>query len=676
LTSGVLGRLLSATRNSGRSLIGNGRFDAAEFVEGASFGAIEFTGITSFFGTRFQGDADFSSARFHATVSFAGASFAGSADFSGVQFSNEAGFSGSQFNGNAHFVNASFAERVSFGGDPDCGLPGARFAQETRFTNSVFDGEASFGAFDECKLAGAEFGDYVNFQNVHFGGLADFDQARFVEASLAGSKFNSNASFRGIHAAGLMSFDGASFKGKVWFNETNFDDDAYFEGATFGDDVEFGIYAEHEPPGAHFGGNAIFDRAHFMSSATFDTVRFNRDALFRECNFGGWLTCTRTEFDGNLSLNGACFAEGTIFRQSTFGAARFLGPMAAGKSVLLEYCSFNERVLIEIAAPHVSFTHTRFTVGANIRLRHAAITLDGAEFGSVSTLAKSGERFSFYGAPQPHPQVQMLNEEVVLSPGLPRITSVRNVDLATLVVVDILLAPCWFTGAHNIDKLRIEGSNLFALTPRGLKFGWTVPPVWWWTRRQTLVEEHAWRASLSSSRRACWHPIECRQLEWVKKDVDKSPVTTSPGQVTTLYRSLRKAQEDSKNEPGAADFYYGEMEMRRADHQTPLAERVILWLYWLVSGYGLRGLRALFFLIVVVLGAARLLEFVGFNGSNPSFQEALIYSAQSAISMTSNNKVLTERINSNGEALQIALRLIGPVLIGLALLSLRNRVKR
>lgn len=25
--------------------------------------------------------------------------------------------------------------------------------------------------------------------------------------------------------------------------------------------------------------------------------------------------------------------------------------------------------------------------------------------------------------------------------------------------------------------------------------GWARPPVWWWTRRQTLAEEHAWRAT-------------------------------------------------------------------------------------------------------------------------------------------------------------------------------------
>jgi hypothetical protein len=30
-----------------------------------------------------------------------------------------------------------------------------------------------------------------------------------------------------------------------------------------------------------------------------------------------------------------------------------------------------------------------------------------------------------------------------------------------------------------------------------------------------------------------------------------------------LYRALRKGREDAKDEPGAADFHYGEMEMRR-----------------------------------------------------------------------------------------------------------------
>jgi hypothetical protein len=36
-----------------------------------------------------------------------------------------------------------------------------------------------------------------------------------------------------------------------------------------------------------------------------------------------------------------------------------------------------------------------------------------------------------------------------------------------------------------------------------------------------------------------------------------------PRQIAGLYRALRKGREDIKDEPGAADFYSGEMEMRR-----------------------------------------------------------------------------------------------------------------
>jgi hypothetical protein len=39
-----------------------------------------------------------------------------------------------------------------------------------------------------------------------------------------------------------------------------------------------------------------------------------------------------------------------------------------------------------------------------------------------------------------------------------------------------------------------------------------------------------------------------------------------PAQLALVYRALRKALEDGANAPGAADFYYGEMEMRRHDH--------------------------------------------------------------------------------------------------------------
>lgn len=47
-----------------------------------------------------------------------------------------------------------------------------------------------------------------------------------------------------------------------------------------------------------------------------------------------------------------------------------------------------------------------------------------------------------------------------------------------------------------------------------------------------------------------------------------------PLQLAPEYRASRKAFEDGKHEPGAADFYYGEMEMCRHADGIPGARQV------------------------------------------------------------------------------------------------------
>jgi hypothetical protein len=81
--------------------------------------------------------------------------------------------------------------------------------------------------------------------------------------------------------------------------------------------------------------------------------------------------------------------------------------------------------------------------------------------------------------------------------------------------------------------------------------------------------------------------------------------------LAALYRELRKGREDAKDEPGAADFYYGECEMRRHDPTTPRAERLVLWLYWLVSGYALQASRAVLAWAFLVVAGAVILAGIG-----------------------------------------------------------------
>jgi hypothetical protein len=141
-----------------------------------------------------------------------------------------------------------------------------------------------------------------------------------------------------------------------------------------------------------------------------------------------------------------------------------------------------------------------------------------------------------------------------------------------------------------------------------------------------------------------------------------------------LYRQLRKAMEDAKNEPGAADFYYGEMEMRRAGARR--GEKLLLWLYWLASGYGLRVGRALIALLVVVAVLALGMQYAGFPGKPVPYIDALLYSLRSTVAVDVKTSAVPENVTRWGQVFRIMLRIAGPLFVGLAALAIRNRVKR
>lgn len=84
---------------------------------------------------------------------------------------------------------------------------------------------------------------------------------------------------------------------------------------------------------------------------------------------------------------------------------------------------------------------------------------------------------------------------------------------------------------------------------------------------------------------------------------DASP-TPAVRDVAAAYRALRKGAEEANDTLTASDFYFGEMEMRRVDERSGL-----LWVYWLVSGYGTRWLRSAsaYFMVVAIAVAVLLL---------------------------------------------------------------------
>jgi hypothetical protein len=182
-----------------------------------------------------------------------------------------------------------------------------------------------------------------------------------------------------------------------------------------------------------------------------------------------------------------------------------------------------------------------------------------------------------------------------------------------------------------------------------------------------------------------------------------------PAAVAALYRQVRESLEDGKNEPGAADFYYGECEMRRHDTTRPLGERALLTAYWALSGYGLCAARA-----VGLAGGGHGRHGRGDGAVGPARGRAENTdhrlagpTGQSLVLITDTpgprdptgpwagrvttgrfEKALRVVINSvvfcsSGQGLttvgtytEMSSRLVEPVLAGLAVLAVRSRVKR
>lgn len=266
-----------------------------------------------------------------------------------------------------------------------------------------------------------------------------------------------------------------------------------------------------------------------------------------------------------------------------------------------------------------------------------------------------------------------------------------GVDTAHLALHDVDLSGCRFAGAVHLDLMKVDGWCTFAPTPTH----WNRRYPWWWSRRNTLPEEHHWRV------RTARHSSTARG--WTPPPPDAPELR--PAAVAALYRQMRKSLEDSKNEPDAADFYYGECEMRRHDATRPRGERILLTAYWALSGYGLRTLRALAWLGTAMITTVLLLMAFGIPRTPRSRKRPAPYRPAAARSPWRSTRPTPEphrgqvhrrtlregperHAQLSGVPLlrpgpddlrhlhRDGLRVTEPVLLGLAVLAIRNRVKR
>lgn len=440
-------------------------------------------------------------------------------------------------------------------------------------------------------------------------------------------------------AFGTANFDGATFNGQASFDKATFERSACFRGVTFKKAVTF--------KGAKFACPAMFEydeqRARAEGVRPQETV-FKAWADFRDGQFEAGGRFGGARFESRARFGGATFgtvresADGS-FEGARFASARTFGPVLAWGRISLDRASFEGNVRIGISARGVSCARATFLSRSTLEIRFADVFLDDAEFALPSVVGGSAERLKAYDADQPLDDAELealLRAEAELlgrdpkRVWKPRVRSLSRANVANLTLADSDLTKCRFVGAHNLDRLRFEGVDFARTEGRA-------------TRRRMIAEER-----------------------------DR---TVPPDRLARTYRALRKGREDNKDEPGAAGFYYGEMQMRRKAASG--FEWLVLSLYWALSGYGLRASRAVAALVVTVLVAAAL--FHGFSGFDPdqSFGKSLLFSAESTSSLfRASDPPQDVELNDEGHVYQMGVRLLGPLFFGLALLALRGRVKR
>ncbi|MGW7341252.1 pentapeptide repeat-containing protein [Streptomyces sp. NPDC054808] len=531
--------------------------------------------------------------------------------------------------------------------------------------NALRDSATGHPRLGDAGFESVTFEGDAGFESVTFEGDAGFESVTFEgDAGFESAAFKGTTGFESVTFEGDARFESAAFKGDAWFESAAFKGDAWFESAAFEGDAWFGSVT--------FEGDAWFESATFEGAAGFESATFGGAAGFGSVAFGGDAWFGSVTFGGDAGFGSATFVE-----------ADQLGPLVCAGRLVLSGAMFHSPVTLSFVVCRLECRRTRWSSTAEIRLRYATVDFAHAVFEYPLTIAAEPDPFVLNdGRP--------LAEDLFPSaydPGV-RVASLRGVDAAHLVLADLDLWECLFAGAVHLDQLRLEGACTFNTPPPAVHWRRWLPVRF--TRRRVLAEEHHWRASRPGA-----------VPGWVGGAGRAGPLQLAP-----VYRALRKAFEDGKHEPGAADFYYGEMEMRRHADDIPRSERGLLTAYWALSGYGLRASRALAWLGMAMLLTIVLLMAFGLAQETPKqtatgtvpvgggkvtfeidkddpqnptgdwftgkrFEKALNVTFNSVVFRSSGQDLTTA-----GTYIEMTSRLTEPVLLGLAVLAVRNRVKR
>jgi hypothetical protein len=407
-----------------------------------------------------------------------------------------------------------------------------------------------------------------------------------------------------------------------------------FTGSVFDTEVDF--------TGFEFG-HACFNKVAFSAAAKFTSARFQGYASFEDTQFSQYgQSFSSAVFKGELSF--ACSSSANEATRAMVNLHLSLATLAEGARFDGRYFRYN--VFLNDAELRGLLLFPDVKCDGNIILDRIKLT------GPLTVLAPVAARVSLAELTLTQPlTITAVVEGESFKGNRLEATDITSLAKATVIApltigTGITLTHCSLAGATGLENLRVTVAD-----PR-----WTI-----FRHRRIIYDE----LSLWNQDR------EARD---------------NPRHVEAIYRQLRAALETSKAAPAAADFYYGEMEMRRIASPRISFDRILLTAYKVISGYGLRAYRALSTYFAILLAVSLLLRYrTGWFVENASaaagsaaltfnrFWDVFAITARSSVTFFS---PVTNGLNAAGTLLFIGLRLTGPVALALAILAVRARVQR
>ncbi|MBD3398050.1 hypothetical protein GF413_03155 [Candidatus Micrarchaeota archaeon] len=486
------------------------------------------------------------------------------------------------------------------------------------------------------------------YQRIDNGNF-DFSHFVFPEGISFGDKhFNRDISLSNAVFLGSVNFRSALFDKKANFNDAEFHGDAIFQEIQAREYISF--------MSAKFCQEADFFHAKFHDSSNFNRTSFCGLANFNWCSFGKSTSFRKAEFwyhsyFSNTTFAGAILFENVIFLcKSEYQGTKFLGDAyfnraRFGEEALFVYSDFRGQLRFDntVVEGDADFRKATMRSEANFcktifkkKALFKTITFEkGADFTDTDFRADT----SFSGS-------VFLDYVIFASKDTKaRIFQCINIDLSSITIKppDALII-------RNADlrKCRLLSTDMRKCELTGVK----------WQKRdgRYVVYEDELLCRLSES--IDWHQLE------------------------RLYRELKQNFDERREYHWAGNFNHSEKETCLNNPKTPCKTKTVLYLYKHISQYGEDYLTPLKWLLILWILSASLFygfDLLGFNCSvstlddKPNIANVILFSFQSMTLMKYSD---VSPVRFGGYALNTMLNIIGPLLIGLFALALRQRFKR